>query len=127
MTSQQPLRACTMLNQAGDTTIVWTEDRDDEMVEIIRKKMAEGVTFFTIEPRFFGLLPSKRTKLARAEDAVDKRALAIPDEDFAAFVAAGHGQAVKTPEASVSGTRLSRDPETVAKSQSVGVRQLKGG
>lgn len=54
-------RATTILNQSGDTTIVWTEDRDDEMVEIIRKKMAEGITFFVIEPRFFGLLPAKKT------------------------------------------------------------------
>lgn len=127
MTREPRLRACTMLNQAGDTTIVWTEDRDAEMVEIIRKKMAEGVTFFIVEPRFFGLLPSKRTKLARAEDATEKRALAIPDEDFAAFVASGSGEAVKTPDTPVTGTKLSRDPEKVAKSQSVGVRQLKGG
>lgn len=37
------LRAVTLLNEMGDTTIVWTQDRDDEMERIIEKKMAEGV------------------------------------------------------------------------------------
>mgnify|MGYP001553514222 CR=1 FL=1 len=120
-------RALTMLNESGDTTIVWTEDRDDEMEAIIAKKMAEGVTFFTIEPRFFGLLPSKKTELKNAQDARQHRALAIKDEDFAKFVESGGGDAVKTPAASVSGAMIERDPKKVAKSQSVGVRQMKGG
>lgn len=120
-------RALTMLNESGDTTIVWTEDRDDEMEAIIAKKMAEGVTFFTIEPRFFGLLPSKKTELKKARDARQHRALAIKDEDFAKFVESGGGDAVKTPAASVSGATIERDPKKVAKAQSVGVRQMKGG
>ena len=33
------MRALTMLNEAGDTTISWTEDLDDQMEAIIRKKM----------------------------------------------------------------------------------------
>ena len=121
------IRATTILNQRGDTTIVWTEDRDEEMVEIIRKKMAEGVTFFVIEPRFFGMLPPKKTKLRAAEDALEKRALAIPDEDFLRFVESGAGQAVKTPDARVTGARVERDPKKVAATQSVGVKQMKGG
>lgn len=120
-------RALTMLNQSGDTTIVWTEDRDDEMEAIIAKKMAEGVTFFTIEPRFFGLLPSKKTRLGHARDARQHRALAIPDEDFARFVEAGSGEAVKTPAAPVAGAKRESDPAKVAKSESVGVKPMKGG
>lgn len=120
-------RATTILNQNGDTTIVWTEDRDDEMVEILRKKMAEGITFFVIEPRFFGLLPPKKTRLDQAESALEKRALSIPDEDFRRFVESGNGDAVKTPVGNVSGARIERDPEKVATTQSVGVRQMKGG
>lgn len=120
-------RALTILNQSGDTTIVWTEDRDDEMEAIIAKKMAEGITFFTIEPRFFGLLPSKKTKLQDAAEARKHRALSIPDDDFAQFVESGSGDAVKTPRGSVAGAMIERDPKKVAKSQSVGVRQMKGG
>lgn len=116
------LRSVTMLNQSGDTTIAWTEDRDDEMEAIIAKKMREGVTFFIIENRA-GL----RSKLKKADDARKHRALAIPDEDLAAFVGSGAGEAVETPKEPVKKSRISRNPKEVAKSQSVGVKQMKGG
>ena len=66
------LRAVTLLNEMGDTTIVWTQDRDDEMERIIEKKMAEGVAFYMIEPRF-----GTRERLADARDANRHRMLAI--------------------------------------------------
>ena len=66
-------RALTILNETGDTTIVWTDDRDAEMEAIIAKKMAEGITFFIIVPRFYGLLPPKKTKLTDAADASKHR------------------------------------------------------
>lgn len=120
-------RATTILNEVGDTTIVWTEDRDDEMERIIEKKMVEGIRFFIIEPRFFGLLPSKKTALKTADQARAHRALSIPDEDFSKFVEAGSGDAVPTPEKPVKGSRLSKSAKEVAASQSVGVRPMKGG
>lgn len=120
-------RALTMLNERGDTTIVWTEDRDAEMEAIIAKKMKEGVTFFIIEPRFMGLLAPKKTSLKDAAEARKHRALAIPDEDFAAFVASGGGDTAPTPDGSVAKSRVSRDASEVAQSESVGVRPRKGG
>lgn len=120
-------RAVTILNDAGDQTIVWTEDRDDAMVEIIRKKMREGVVFFIIEPRFFGLLPSRKTQLGDADEARKYRALAIRDEDFAQFVSEGKGDVVKTPDAPVRNRRKAASAEEAAGAQSVGVRQLTGG
>lgn len=121
------IRAMTLLNESGDTTVVWTEEQDDQMVEIIRKKMAEGITFYVVEPRFFGILPPKKTPLVKAEQATEKRALAIRDEDLIRFVSDGGGQFVKTPAEKVSGTKREKDPEKVAKSQSVGIRPMAGG
>ena len=43
------MRMLTLLCEAGDVTLSWTEDKDSEMEEIIRRKMAEGVTFFIVE------------------------------------------------------------------------------
>lgn len=120
-------RALTMLNESGDTTIVWTEDRDSEMEEIIRRKMAEGVSFFIVQPRFKGLLPSKRTPLTDASKAREHRALSIPDTDFAKFVGDGYGEAVPTPAQKVRTSRRSKDPAEVARSESVGVKPMKGG
>lgn len=121
------IRATTILNEAGDTSIAWTEEQDDVMTEIIAKKMAEGVTFFIVTPRGFGLLPPKKTKLEDVDDAMKHRALAIPDEDFAKFVESGAGQAVSTPAEPVTGSRRSKDAKEIAASQSVGVKQRKGG
>lgn len=122
-----PTRALTLLNESGDTTIVWTEDRDAEMEEIIRRKMAEGITFFVIEPRFLGLLPPKRTRLEDPARAREHRALSIPDPDFAKFVSGGAGEAVKTPSGRARTTKVSRDPAEVARSESVGVKPMRGG
>ena len=114
--------ACTMLNSRGDTTIAWTPDRDDDIEAVIAKKMTEGVTFFMIDPRF-----GHREKLTHAADALRHRVLAIPDEDFAAFVGAGKGDLVPTP-AKVAKTRgRAKTAKEVAKGESVAVQQRRGG
>lgn len=58
------LRALTMLNERGDVTIVWTQDRDADMERVIEKKMSEGCIFYLINPRF-----GTREKLRDASDA----------------------------------------------------------
>lgn len=114
-------RALTLLNQAGDTTIAWTPDRDAEMKDLIEKKMRQGITFFIIEER--GL----RYPLSKASEAKNHRHLAISDADFAAFVSEGKAEAVKTPDAPVRKSRRSKDSTEIAKSHSVGVRPMAGG
>lgn len=127
------LRSLTMLNETGDTTIVWTPDRDDEMERIIEKKMAEGCIFFVIEPRF-----GTRSMLRNPSMAFEHRMLAIRDEDFAKFVggpvdpAAGaeaHSAAVvPTPnEAPIKTVRRAKTAKEVASGQTVGVRARRGG
>ena len=68
------MRATTIMGEQGDVTIVWTEDEDDKMEAIIAAKMAQGVVFFIVEPRFFGLLPAKKTELTDAALARKHRA-----------------------------------------------------
>lgn len=121
------VRALTVLNDAGDQTLVWTEDRDSEMEEIIRKKMAEGIAFFIVEPRFFGFLPAKKTALADAKDAKAHRALSVRDEDFRKFCGLDGADVVKTPDKRVETVRRATDAADVAKNESVGVKQMKGG
>ena len=119
------MRALTMLNEAGDTTISWTEDLDDQMEAIIKKKMDEGVTFFIIDPR------GARMPLEMAVQANRFRALAIPDEDLRKFVEAGAetgaAVAIPTTKEPAKNSRISRNAKEVAKSTSVGVKQRRGG
>jgi hypothetical protein len=126
------LRALTMLNETGDTTIVWTQDRDAEMERIIEKKMAEGCTFYLIEPRF-----GTREVLTDPRNANRHRMLAIPDSDFAAFVggpvdpAAGAelhtSAAVRTPAVPIKSVRRAKTAKEVATAESVGTRPRRGG
>ncbi len=121
-------RAITILNEQGDVTISWTSDRDAEMASIIAKKMKQGVTFFLIEPRLDPNGPLIRGKpLKKAADAKKYHSLLVRDEDFAKFVESGAGEAIKTPGAKVKTVRRSKDPAEVARSESVGVQQRRGG
>ncbi len=116
------MRALTLLNQSGDQTLVWTEDRDDDMERIIEKKMAEGCTFFLIEPRF-----GTRTKLKDARDASKTRMVAIPDEDFSKFVSAGSADVIKTPDAPAVVKKRAKTAKEVAAGESVGIKKRAGG
>jgi hypothetical protein len=114
--------ALSMPNHLGDTTIAWTDDQDEEWAAILQKKMDEGVTFYIIEPRL-----GNRKKLKRVADAMTTRQLAIPDEDLAAFVVAGKGELVKTPEKPARTVRRARTGKEAASSETVGIRPRAGG
>lgn len=114
----------TMLNEAGDTTISWTEDRDEEMQKIIEKKMAEGVTFFIVDDE--QPATSRGARLESAKDA-KTRTVIIPDEDLQKFVESGAGQVNKASGKRIERTRVSRDAKEVAKSTSVGAKPRRGG
>lgn len=120
-------RSLTLLNERGDTTISWTEDRDDEMEAIIRKKMAEGITFFIVKRGRGQSLTARGDKLEAASDARKQRALVIPDEDLAKFVGSGAATVTKATDAPIESSEISRDTKKVARSRSVGVKQRRGG
>lgn len=121
------IRATTILGEQGDVTIVWTEEEDDKMLAIIEKKMKAGVSFFIIEPRFFGLLPAKKTLVTNIEQARQHRAIAIKDNDFAAFVESGSGDVSKTPDEPARTVRRASTAKEAASAQTVGVKQMQGG
>jgi len=120
-------RALTLLNESGDRTLLWGEEDDEEMERIIQKKMDEGMAFYIIEPRAWGFLPPKKTPLENFGDALKHRALSIKDADFAAFCGEGKGEVVATPAAPVKTVRRGKTAKEVAKSESVGVQQKRGG
>lgn len=124
-------RSLIMLNQMGDTVIEWTEENDAAMEEIIAKKIAAGVTFYTIpkrKPGQRGALP-KPKKLADPAKAREFRALSIPDEDLSRFVLEGKGTAVvrSTAPAKIEGAKRATTAREVASGHSVGVQPRRGG
>lgn len=116
------LRAFTMLNEDGDTTLAWTEDMDDAMEQIIQKKMDAGVTFFIIDPRL-----CTRQPLKRASDAARHRMLAVRDEDLAKFVGEGTVDVIKTPDQPATVKRKAQTAREVVENETVGVTPRRGG
>jgi len=119
-------RSLTLLNRSGDVTIIWTEESDAVIEAIIAKKMAEGITFFIVEPVAGGLAPPRKTKLNDPEQARNNRAVVIDDADLAAFIDTGAAAIVKSPKRGRTVKRAT-DPKEVAKSSSVAVKQRRGG
>lgn len=118
------LRSLTILNEMGDTTITWPPESDDEMEQLIERKLAAGVTFYTIPKR----KTTKPKKLTDAAAARKHRALSIPDADFSKFVLEGKGDAVIVPAPDkIAGAKRAQTAREVAKGHSIGVRPRAGG
>jgi hypothetical protein len=116
------IRAMTLLNEHGDTSICWTEEADAHWEAVIQRLMDQGVTFFLIDPRTF-----TRTELTEARTALTTRSIAIKDEDVAKLLAAVKGAVAKTPSARARSPRRARTAREASQGQTVGVRQARGG
>lgn len=124
---QSPVRAMTLLNDMGDTTYVWEEADDEKWLAVIEKKMKEGWVFFVVERRFWDLQAPKLTELKRARDALKTRTVLVKDPDVEELLEAGHGVAVKTPDAKVSARRKAKTAEDTVGEETVATRAMKGG
>ena len=119
-------RSLTMMNAFGDVTIMWEEENDAAMEGLITKNMAEGVTFFIVEPVAGGLMPPKKTAAPDVPAAMRARALSIDDADLEAFCGEGKGTLVKATGRRKTIKRATSAKE-VATGQSVGLKPRKGG
>lgn len=123
-------RSLALMGDEGHLTFVWEESDDEKIIPAIEQKMKEGVSFFIVEPRFFGLLPAKHTELSKASDAKKQRALAVKDAGMAAFLsAAASADVVPEPNRGkeMKAVKRAETAEEVAKGHSVGVKPKKGG
>lgn len=123
----EEIRSVSLLNEMGDTTLVWEPSADDTMIPAIQRLMDKGVRFFIVEPRAFGLLPAKKTQVTDAKEVIQHRALTVLDEDLGKMLGDGSISAVQSPQGPVTTVKASKDAKEVAKSHSVGVKPLKGG
>ncbi len=123
----QPTRSTPVLNGSGDSSITWTEENDEVMEKVIAKKMAEGVSFFIVKPRLFGVIPTGRKKASSVDEAMRGRALSVRDADFAAVIADGSAQLAKRPEGGNYEGQIVRDAKIAARSHTVAVGARAGG
>lgn len=123
------MRQLRLPNSSGDVVIMWTPEHDDEIENIISRKMAAGMSFFILEPQAGGLLPPARVKLESAVDARKYRALAIDDPDFSDFIVSGKGQAIQAPPAAgtIKTVRRVKKAREVVEAPAIGMKAKRGG
>jgi hypothetical protein len=123
----EEIRAFTLLNNSGDSTITWEKNNDEVMRALIEKKMAEGMAFFIIQPKALGFIPRPKSRISDVEEIMKRRSVAVKDEDFAEIIAAGMAGVTERPEIDTERAEQSYDAAQIARSQSVGVMPMRGG
>jgi hypothetical protein len=115
-------RSMTLLNEMGDLSITWEEDKDEKMAEIIQKKMDMGVRFFIIQP-----FTKQQIRVQKLSDVVG-RTVSIPDEDVEKLFTNGEVGIVKRLVSTVIDTiRPATNAIEVVKNHTIGVKQMSGG
>lgn len=132
--------SCTFLNSLGDITIVWDEQNKEHILEVIRKKMSEGYSFFTTKKYMFGKITRKSAITTRdlnrgkiediiiTDEEFDKMVTDMKDEDIASLVRNKQASPAKIKgKKEMTALVKASKPEDVIASQSVGIKPIRGG
>lgn len=120
------MRSTVLLNENGDTTIAWDESNDEKMIELIQKKMNEGMTFFIIKQKFFNLIPVK-VRLKNTDDVLENRQVIVKDEDFNEVITNGTAVPYKRNATDIETVAVATTAKEAAQNHTVAVTQRKGG
>lgn len=132
--------AITFLNLTGDITISWDEQNDAKIKEMVRSKMKQGYTFFTLRKVVVDSVRVKRkigekgidsiTSLVIDDADFDKLVARVDDKDVAGLLKSSDARLVKrrgnTRELTLS-SRLKDADEVVKAKQAVAIRPVVGG
>lgn len=139
-TETEETYSCTFLNMCGDLTIQWDEQNKEHILEVIRKKMKEGYTFFTTKKYLFGQIKRKSQITERDLRRGSFEDIIITDEQFNKMVEDMHdadlAELITQKKAKVGkikkGKQLetlkkAKTPEEVIRSNSVALKPIHGG
>ncbi len=130
--------AITLLNRSGDITISWDDEDQDKVEELVRKKMAQGYSFFIVrEAGMRGAAPRLKEKDALRHRAPNNRlhvsntvgSEQLEDADLMIalqdrVIRFSRSQKTGVPKKAV---RRAETPQEVLSSQSVAIRPIAGG
>lgn len=138
--SVDEMRCLTLLNRSGDITITWDSQNDEKIKELVRKKMAEGYTFFTMRKVVIDAIQVKRkvgakgvdslTSLIIDDETFEKMVAGMDDRDLADTLRLQSGKLAKRREQSkelVAQKRAKTPEEVIEAKQCLGVRPVLGG
>ena len=121
------MRSLTLLNSMGDIEIAWDSTKDEQMRDLIAKKMKEGVRFFILKPVPFTDF-YRKSQLKTMKDLKENR-VKLGDEDLEKMFIAGDVTVHRTNNggATIDTVRPAKDAKEASRSRTVGVRALQGG
>jgi len=131
--------AITWLNRSGDITICWTEQTADQVKELVRRKMAQGYSFFILQPRVLKILGNKKVPLTSPAQLSKAVGVVAPDSmlaelasrlgdiDVEKAVRSGQAKLARAPAGEKHTIKRAKSAEEVVRSQSVAVRPVVGG
>lgn len=116
-------RSLTLFNEMGDLTITWEADKDDEMAQLIQKKLDMGIRFFLVEP----FNKSQLTEIKKLED-IKGRTISVPDADVEKLFTDGKVGLVKRVAGAIFDTiRPSSSAKEIAQHNAIATPQYRGG
>lgn len=132
----------TWMNLSGDITIVWDEQNKEKILEVVRKKMAEGYTFFSTKSYLFGKIKRKSEVTNRdlnrgkiediiiTDEQFERMVQTMNDADVATLVRGNAASLAKRKgKSEMVALERAKTPEDVVKPgrDSVAVRPIRGG
>ena len=129
----------TFLNMTGDISISWSDENRESILELVRKKMADGYIFFTVKKvPIIGterkVRVSKKNidsidKLIIPDAEFEKMAAGMNDKDIAFLVHGGKAKLGKRKDKAKMFDTIKRinKAEEVLEEQTVAIRPLAGG
>lgn len=115
------MRSIRWLNEAGDITIEWSEDRDEVMKKVIQERMNEGYTFFIVE----GRKRNKTFKRVTTVSQINECKITMTDKEAEQMVGGLFVGSDTTSEIESVGKATTADE--VVKKDTVAVRPARGG
>jgi hypothetical protein len=137
---EEYLGSLTMLCKLGDITIAWHERNREKVLALIRKKMADGYTFFIMKKMSLGSASfSRRVKLTE-KNIESAKEIIIKDEQFEKICTDMDDIDIATlardkvvdvrkhkEKRSFESSRTAKTAEEVVDNHSLGVRRIHGG
>lgn len=117
------------MGMSGHTSFGWDADSDEWVLPLIAQKLKEGYVFRRVEKTTFAGLPlTRKVKVEKVEDIGDSRTVLIHDKEARKLFEDGRIKLVRErEEGSYVAGKIVKDPEEIAKTDTIAHRQAVGG
>ena len=121
-TIETTTRVMHLMDETGHTSLGWDPSDDEWVLPMIRRKMAQGFTFWIVKRN-----PLREVQLERIEDLADARHVIIRDDDSRQLFESGRIGVIANDESDLDTVGRATTAEEVVRGETVAHRPLRGG